>query len=68
MQTFFPMGPQPTLKGMNWSCVLFSFLFLFAGVLYVGGQNGVYVPPIALLMKEESVEEIETRGAQLKKP
>ena len=50
---FFPVTPDPTPAGMNWSCVLWSAILIFMMIYYALRARHVYAGPIAFIRKDE---------------
>lgn len=43
---FFPSSPDPPLTAMNWACVVYSAVLLFAGCYYLLSGRKQYVGPV----------------------
>jgi amino acid transporter len=56
--TLFPSSVPVTPDGMNWGCLLFGFMVLFASGFYVVRGRGVYVSP-----RERLRRDLEGEGA-----
>lgn len=50
---FFPVATPVTPQTMNWSVVIFSGIIMFATGYYVIYARHVYVPPVALVKRDE---------------
>lgn len=51
--TFFPVATPVVASTMNWSIVLFGGIIIFATCYYFAFARHVYVPPVALVKREE---------------
>ncbi|PSK55252.1 Choline transport protein [Elsinoe australis] len=49
---FFPAGPQPDAKGMNWSILIFGVVVVFSLVYYRLAARGRYVGPVEYVRKD----------------
>jgi choline transport protein len=53
MQVFFPSEPNPTASSMNWSCLIFGAVMVFAMVWFAVRQRSIYKGPVVQVRDEE---------------
>lgn len=49
--TFFPSSPNPTMENMNWACLGYGLVLVFAIIYYVVVGRHVYVGPVEYVRK-----------------
>jgi choline transport protein len=49
--SFWPVGPEPTPMGMNWSCLIFAVAMLASLAYYWVKGRHVYVGPVEYVRK-----------------
>ncbi|KAF2824350.1 amino acid transporter [Ophiobolus disseminans] len=48
---FFPVGPNPTVVDMNWACLGYGIVIIFALVYYAVRGRHVYLGPVAVVTR-----------------
>lgn len=54
-QMFFPPAPNPDAQTMNWACLIFGAVVLFALGSYVARTKHTYTAPVEATRAEEDV-------------
>ncbi len=49
---FFPLSPMVTPETMNWSCVMFGCVMIFALGYYMAVGRHQYKPPVDLIKRD----------------
>ncbi len=56
LQIFFPAGPNPTAKTMNWACLIFGSVVTFAAAFYRTRAKKTYRSPVEITRVEENID------------